>query len=64
MRKDGTKKAPYPFVISQSDTTVRAVDDTYIYIYTPFEEIVKLLKDNFQIESEKDGLLEDLDYPE
>ena len=58
------KNERYPFVISQSDTTVRAIDDTYIYIYTPFNEIVKIIEDNYEIESIKNGLLQDLDYPE
>src|ERR1700733_4403916 len=36
----------YPQLISQTDTTIRAIDNTYIYVYTPSEQIVKILKEN------------------
>src|ERR1700722_16390709 len=39
-----SKEELYPFVVSQSDTTIRAVDNQYIYIYTPYPEIVEILK--------------------
>lgn len=61
---DDPKGALYPHVIAQADTTVRAVDNQYIYIYTPYEEIVELIKSNYEIESLKVGSLNDLDYPE
>ncbi len=54
----------YPYVISQSDTTIRAVDDQYIYVYTPYFEIVELIKENYVIESIKIDLLDNLDYPD
>lgn len=53
----------YPDVIKQTDTTIRAVDDQYIYIYTPHQEIISLMQDNFTIESLKFDILENLDYP-
>lgn len=58
------KEEFYPFVISQSDTTVRAVDDQYLYIYTPSLEIVELLKNTYAIDEIKTGPLDTLDYPE
>ena len=54
---------PYPKVIIQTDTTIRAVDNQYIYIYTPFIEIIQIIKENCQIESEKTDSLENLDFP-
>lgn len=53
----------YPKLIAQTDTTVRAVDDQYIYVYTPYQEIVEVLKENYVIESIKKDLLNNLDYP-
>ena len=53
----------YPRLIAQTDTTIRAVDNQYIYVYTPCQEIVKIVKENYEIESLKIGLLENLDYP-
>jgi hypothetical protein len=58
------KKAPYPYVIAQSDTTVRAVDNQYIYIYTPYQKLVEAIKKNYNPESLKTDFLEHLDYPE
>ena len=57
------KGLSYPDLVRQTDTTVRAIDDTYIYVYTPFQEIVNILKENYQIESMKTDFLENLDYP-
>jgi hypothetical protein len=53
----------YPTLIKQSDTTVRAVDDQYIYIYTPCVKIRDLIKANYKIESIKEDALEKLDFP-
>ena len=53
----------YPSLIAQTDTTIRAIDDTYIYIYTPHEKIVEILKENYKIEKELKGLLKDLEHP-
>ena len=47
-----------------SDTTVRAVDNQYIYVYTPYQEIVDLIKENYDIESIKTDILQNLDYPD
>ena len=56
----------YPEVIAQTDTTIRAVDDTYIYVYTHEKnrKILNIIKDNYEIESIKTDVLENLDYPE
>lgn len=53
----------YPNLFIQTDTTIRAIDDTYIYVYTPSQEIVNGLKQNYEIESIKLDLLENLEYP-
>jgi hypothetical protein len=53
----------YPKLISQSETTIRAVDNQYIYIYTPYQEIVEVIEENYTIESIKTDTLENLDYP-
>jgi hypothetical protein len=54
----------YPFVVVQSDTTVRAVDDQYIYIYTPYQEVVDMIRSNYIVEEIKSGALDQLDYPD
>jgi hypothetical protein len=53
----------YPTLVKQSDTTVRAVDDQYIYIYTPYQEILELIQTNYVIESIKQDALDKLDFP-
>lgn len=53
----------YPDLIKQTNTTVRAVDNQYMYIYTPSQNIVDALKNNYKIESMKSDVLENLDYP-
>jgi len=58
------KYIDYPLVIAQTDTTIRAVDGQYIYIYTPYQELVDLLKTNYVIESITEGPLNTLQYPE
>lgn len=53
----------YPPLIDQTDTTIRAVDDQYIYIYTYIDEIVNIIKKNYEIESIKMSSLDNLEYP-
>ncbi len=53
----------YPNLVVQSDTTIRAVDDQYIYIYTPLQEVIKTIRENYVIESIKTDSLDKLDYP-
>lgn len=53
----------YPDLIVQAGTTIRAVDDQYIYIYTKYIEVVNLIKDKYIVESIKTGSLSELDYP-
>ena len=40
------------------------MDDQYIYVYTPYQEIVSLIKENYKIESINTDFLEHLEYPE
>ena len=47
-----------------TDTTIRAVDDQYIYVYTPYKQIVNLINENYTIESIKIDSLDKLDYPQ
>jgi hypothetical protein len=54
---------PYSDIIAQTDTTVRMVDNQYIYIYTPYQEIVNIIRENYEVESIKMDILENLDYP-
>ena len=60
---DNSKNVSYPDVIKQTDTTIRAIDDTYIYVYTPYQEIVDILKKNYEIESLMTDSIDKLDYP-
>ena len=39
MSWENNKKTPYHKVISQTETTIRAIDDTYIYIYLPISKL-------------------------
>lgn len=54
---------PYPVKINRSDTTVRAIDNQYIYVHTPYQQIVDLIKQNYIIESLSEEPLENLLYP-
>ena len=57
----------YPSIFSLTDSTIRAVDDGYIYIYTPKQEIVdhiKSLSEKYDIESIDIDSLYNLPYPE
>ena len=58
------KAESQPYVIAQTDTTIRAVDDQYVYIYTPYQEILRIIEKNYKIESVNINFLEKLDYPE
>lgn len=60
----GFEKVSYSFLISQTDTTIRAIDHSFIYIYTPYSAIIDILKKNFEYEDIKYGSLENLDYPD
>lgn len=53
----------YPYLIDQSDTTVRAVDDQYIYIYTSYGQIVDVIKAHYEVESITLDVLEKLSFP-
>lgn len=54
----------YPDAISQTDITIRAIDDQYIDVYTPNAEIVGLIKKNYILHNIKTGLLTDFIYPD
>lgn len=61
---DNPFKKPYPYIIAQTDTTIRAVDDQYVYVYTPLIQIIEALnKEGFVIESVKKDILDNLEYP-
>lgn len=60
---DHPEKCDYTYLLPQSNTVVRAIDNQYIYIYTPIDSIVQIIKKNYQIESFKFDVLENLDYP-
>lgn len=53
----------YPQVINNTDTTIRTIDNHYLYIYTPRQEVVDIIKKNYEIESYKMDSLDNLDYP-
>lgn len=53
----------YPHVIAQADTTLRGVDDQYMYIYTQSKNLVDIVKSHYEIEGVKVDLLENLDFP-
>src|SRR5262245_40641439 len=55
--------ALYPNVIAQTNTTVRAIDDQFIYIYTPYKAVVELIKTKYKIENVKKDVLENIEYP-
>ena len=60
---NNSNRPPYPYLIAQSDTTVKCVDNQYFYTYTSYEEMIELIKKNYKIESIKTAPLNELDYP-
>lgn len=56
-------KKSYPKLVLESDTTIRAVDDTYIYIYTQHKEILNALSQSYPIESISFDFIENLEFP-
>ncbi|MGK5595737.1 MAG: hypothetical protein ACSNEK_10335 [Parachlamydiaceae bacterium] len=63
----GVKIGSYPPLIKETNTTIRAIDQTYLYIYTPSLDVIKIIqKDNspdYIIESIETDALENLSYP-
>lgn len=53
----------YPDIISFTETTIRAIDDSYLYIYTPYADLVNLIKSHYFFEEIKKEKLTNLDYP-
>lgn len=53
----------YPPLIAQTDTTIRAIDSQYIYIYTSYKEIVDLIMEKYLVESVITNTLDNLSYP-
>ncbi|MGK5595743.1 MAG: hypothetical protein ACSNEK_10365 [Parachlamydiaceae bacterium] len=57
----------YPPLIKESVTTLRVVDQTYIYIYTTSLNVIKLIQEDnspdYIIESIETDVLENLSYP-
>lgn len=41
----------YPSIIVHADTTIRVIDNQYLYIYTPIKEIADLIVSSYVIES-------------
>lgn len=54
----------YDEIIDKTVATVRAVDDTYMYVNIPADATINKLEEIFDIESKKSDSLEKLDYPE
>ncbi|KAA3609488.1 MAG: hypothetical protein DWQ01_09145 [Planctomycetota bacterium] len=52
-----------PTRVNKSLVTIRCVDNTYFYFYGTDLEIQKILQDRLEIDEEKEGGLENLDYP-
>lgn len=52
-----------PYLVKQSDSTIRAMDGNYAYIYTPYDSVVEIIKKNYIIEDVITDFLENLDYP-
>ncbi|KAF3361870.1 hypothetical protein PHSC3_001637 [Chlamydiales bacterium STE3] len=62
-RWEGEKDILYPPLVARTDTTVRAVDGTYAYVYTPHRGVVDIIKKNYEIESLTTDFLTNLPYP-
>ncbi len=58
-----TKNMTYAEVIIQTDTTIRAIDDGYIYVYTPSLKITNKIQENYIIDNISSGPLKNLSYP-
>jgi hypothetical protein len=54
----------YPNLIKQTDTTVRVIDNNYLYVYTPYLEVADLIRKNYVIESYQYASLDKYVYPE
>lgn len=52
-----------PYVTVTTEMTIRAVNGEYLYIYTRYEEVLNIIKENYRIESIKLASLKLLDYP-
>ena len=52
-----------PYLVGQTDSTIRAMDGNYAYIYTPYDSMVEIIKKNYETEEVKIDFLENLDYP-
>lgn len=57
------EKKSYPNLVSWTDTTIRAIDDTYIYVYTQHKEILNTLNQFYTIESVSFDFIENLEFP-
>jgi hypothetical protein len=58
-----TRELDYDELIQETDVTVRAVDDQYMYVYTKDEKIVKVIADNYVTESIKFAPIESYIFP-
>lgn len=53
----------YPYVVEQTDSTIRAVDGSYAILYTPYDSVVEIIKKNYAVSEIKTDHLENLEYP-
>lgn len=60
---DHTIECDYPYLIKQSETVVRLIDDQYIYLYTTEDSVIEVIKNEYSIESLKTDFLDKLDFP-
>ena len=61
--KDWDRSKDYSDLVILTDTTVRAIDDTYIYVYSPYEEVSNALTKSFEVESVCLDTVENLAFP-
>lgn len=60
----GEQDILYPPLVSETDTTIRAIDGTYVYVYTQYGAIIDAIKKKYKVESITSDLLENLSFPE
>ncbi|MBA4155757.1 hypothetical protein [Flavobacterium sp.] len=62
-KERSTRNLDYYELIQETDVTVRAVDDQYMYVYTKDENVVKVISDNYFTESIKFAPIENYIFP-
>jgi len=51
------------YMVKKTDSTIRAMDGNYAYIYTPYDSVAEIVTKNYTTEEIKTDFLENLDYP-